>query len=159
MADGYENGEPHWQIREDGRLMFSVMVDDTKDVRFFNKIDKRVVQDAGLHRVYMSEPIWDVSKSGQWFHLAAVYDPSGRRVLHYVNGNQLSSEAISDDFHITKLRIGPAEIGNWGQPFRTTPWFAVRNLNGAVDELAIYNAVLSSQEILKLYEQGKPLGY
>ncbi len=24
MGDGNENGEPHWQIRDDGRLMFSV---------------------------------------------------------------------------------------------------------------------------------------
>ena len=32
MGDGYENGEPHWQIRDDGRMMFSVMVDDSVDV-------------------------------------------------------------------------------------------------------------------------------
>ncbi len=159
LSDGYENGEPHWQIRDDGRLMFSVMVDDTQEIRFFNKTDQRVVQDAGLHRVYFTKPFWDISKSGQWFHVAAVYDPIGRRVVQYINGEQVSSQEIIDKFHITTLRIGPAEIGNWGQPFRETPWFAVRNLNGTIDELAIFNAALTSQEIQTLYEHGKPLGY
>ena len=58
MADGYENGEPHWQIRDDGRLMFSVMVDDSKDVRVRSRVDDQEVKDAGLHRIYFTEPIW-----------------------------------------------------------------------------------------------------
>lgn len=159
MGDGYENGEPHWQIREDGRLMFSVMVDDTQDVRYRNRQDGKIVRDAGLHRVYMTEPFWDRSKSGQWFHIAAVYDPAGRRVTQYVNGQSISDQEIEDKFFVDKLRIGPAEIGNWGQPFRETPWFAVRNLNGIIDELAIFNAALKPDEVQSLYEQGKPLGY
>lgn len=159
MGDGYENGEPHWQIRDDGRLMFSVMVDDSQDIRVSNTFDEKKVRDAGLHRVYFTEPFWDVSKSGQWFHIAAVYDPAGRQVVQYVNGEELSRQEIVDKFHISTLRIGPAEIGNWGQPFRKTPWFAVRNLNGAIDELAIFNAALTSDEMQNLYEQGSPLGY
>ena len=50
-------------------------------------------------------------------------------------------------------------IGNWGQPFRKTPWFAVLNLNGTIDELAIFDAVLSAEGINDLHQQGKPLGY
>ena len=159
MGDGYENGEPHWQIRDDGSLMFSVMVDDSQDVTVVNEFDEQAVKDAGLHRVYFTKPFWDRSKSGQWFHLAAVYDPAKRRVNQYVNGELLSSQEIEDKFYISKLRIGPAEIGNWGQPFRDTPWFAVRNLNGTIDELAIFNAALPGDEIADLYQQGKPLGY
>ena len=159
MADGYENGEPHWQIRDDGRLMFSVMVDQDQDVLVKNRFDATVVRDAGLHRVYMTPPFWDISKSGRWFHLTAVYDPNERVVRQYVDGKQISREQIIDRFHIETLRIGPSEIGNWGQPFRTTPWFAVRNLNGAMDELVIFNASLSDGEVRSLYEAGKPLGY
>ncbi len=159
MGDGYENGEPHWQIRDDGRLMFSVMVDDSKEIVHRTQFDEQPVRDAGLHRVYMTEPFWDISKSGQWFHIAAVYDPVGRQVVQFVNGQELSRHEITDQFHISTLRIGPAEIGNWGQPFRKTPWFAVRNLNGAIDELVIYGAALTSDEIQSMYEQGKPLGY
>ena len=159
MSDGYENGEPHWQIRDDGRLMFSVMVDDSQEIHVKNAMDQKVVRDAGLHRVYFTEPIWDFLNSGQWFHLAVVYDPAGRQVCQYVNGTRISSEEIIDKFFVDSLRIGTAEIGNWGQPFRNSPWFAVRNLNGAIDELAIYNAALSGEEILNLYENGKPHGY
>lgn len=46
--------------------------------------------------------------------------------------------------------------GNWGQPFRKSPGFAVRNLNGAIDELAIFDDALSAEEIQTLYENGKP---
>ncbi|PHQ35573.1 LamG-like jellyroll fold domain-containing protein [Rhodopirellula bahusiensis] len=159
MGDGYENGEPHWQIRDDGRLMFSVMVDDSQSVSFYNERDHRVVKDAGLHRVYITDPIWDISKSGQWFHLVAVYDPASRLVQQYVNGVRVSAEKIKPKYQIDTLRIGPAEIGNWGQPFRETPWFAVRNLDGTIDELTIYNAALEATEIHSLYESGKPLGY
>lgn len=159
MSDGYETGEVHWQIRDDGCVMFSIMVDDTKVIEHFNDRDQRIVKDAGLHRVYLTPPIWDLSQSGQWFHLAATYDPDARRVTQYVNGDPVSSEAIVDQFWIGTLKIGPAEIGNWGQPFRDTPWFAVRNLNGAIDELAIFGSVLSADEIRSLYAQGKPLGY
>ncbi|WDQ14595.1 LamG-like jellyroll fold domain-containing protein [Rhodopirellula sp. P2] len=159
MGDGYENGEPHWQIRDDGRLMFSVMVDDSQSVSFFNDRDQRVVKDAGLHHVYFTEPFWDISKSGQWFHLVAVYDPASKRVQQYVDGQRISDERIQPKFQMDSLRIGPAEIGNWGQPFRETPWFAVRNLDGTIDELTIYDAALEASEIQSLYESGKPLGY
>lgn len=159
MADSYENGEPHWQIRDDGRMMFSVMVDDSQEIEHFSELDQKMVKQAGLHRVYYTDPIWDASKSGQWFHLAAVYDPSRRRVAQYVNGALVASEEISDKFFTDKLHIGPAEIGNWGQPFRKTPWFSVRNLNGTIDELAIFDAPLMTTEISSLYEMGKPVGY
>ena len=159
MSDGYENGELHWQIRNDGRLMFSVMVDDSRKTRHFSKIDQTFVESAGLAKIYFTDSIWDVSKSGQWFHLVAVYDPASRQVEQFVDGERLSTEKIPDRYFVDSLRIGPAEIGNWGQPFRNTPWFAVRNLNGTIDELAIFSQPLTAEEIRNIYEQGKPLGY
>lgn len=159
MSDGYETGELHWQVRNDGRVMFSVMIDDTKSRTHFSDVEQRMVQTAGLARVYYSDSIWDVSKSGQWVHLVAVYDPGNRRVLQYANGQQIGADEITDQFYIDTLQIGPAEIGNWGQPFRKTPSFAVRNLNGSIDEMAVFNAALSSDEIQSLYRQGRPLGY
>ena len=147
MGDGYETGEPHWQIREDGKLMLSVMVDDSRphpahpDVRY--------------HHVYFSEPMWDMSMSGQWVHLASVFDPEKRQVSHYVDGKQLSQEAIKPEFMVETLRIGNGEIGNWGQPFRESPWFAIRNLNGRIDELAILNAALTDTEIAELHRRSR----
>ncbi|NNJ26344.1 LamG-like jellyroll fold domain-containing protein [Alienimonas chondri] len=156
MADGYENGEPHWQIRDDGRLMFSVMVDDSAVVEHFSELEGRVVRDAGLHRIYLTPPIWDLSKSGRWFHLASVYDPAAGRVRQYVDGELVADETIQEKFLVESLRIGPAEIGNWGQPFRQSPAFALRNLNGVIDELAVYRSPLSGDDVRRLYDAGKP---
>ena len=115
--------------------------------------------DARLHHIYFTQLSWEFSKSGRWFHLAAVYDPVGRQVTQYIDRQPFSSEEIVDRFDIAALRIGPAEIGNWGQPFRKTPGFAVRNLNGTIDERALFDAALTSQDIHDLYELGKPVGY
>ena len=153
MSDGYENGEPHWQIHRDGRIMFSVMVDDTPGA------GKGKLPDARLHRIYYSEPIWDDSTLGQWMHLAVTFDPVNRKVFQYVNGEEVSRDDIEPLFVVQRLRIGASEIGNWGQPFRDTPGFAMRNLNGLIDEMVIVDDALTAQEIYSLYENGKPYGY
>lgn len=148
MGDGYEDGEPHWQIRDDGKMMLSVMVDNSRP-------NPGSPQDAGFHRVYFSPPMWDISMSGQWLFLVSVFDPQNREVSHYVNGEQISSQEIEDRFFVDQLRIGNAEIGNWGQPFREDPWFAIRNLNGRMDEIAVFNAALDPAEIATLHEQSR----
>lgn len=156
LADGYENGEPHWQIRSDGRLMFSVMVDEDRELVYPTGPKKQPIHDAGFHHVYFTKPIWNNSLAGCWLHLAAVYDPGSRQVAQYINGEEVAREAITSEFLIRDLRIGAAEIGNWGQPFRTSPDFAVRNLDGVIDEMLIFDKPLSQNEILNLFRQGKP---
>lgn len=156
LADGYENGEPHWQIRHDGRLMFSVMVDDSREVSYPRGPHRPPLRDAGFHRVYFSEPFWDASMNGRWLHLAVVYDPTARQVTQYLDGREVCREEIPDEYFIADLRIGAAEIGNWGQPFRKTPDFAVRNLDGVIDEMIIFNAALPAAEIHNLYQRGSP---
>lgn len=147
MGDGYEDGEPHWQIREDGKLMLSVMVDDQRTLPNY--------PESRFHRVYFSPSIWDLSMSGQWLHIASVYDPGQRAVSHFVNGEKVSSEEITDEFLVKSLRIGNGEIGNWGEPFREDPNWAIRNLNGRMDEIAIFQAALSDEEIVKIFEESR----
>ena len=148
MGDGYETGEPHWQIRDDGKMMLSVMVDDSRPNPYR-------ANDAGFHRVYFSPPMWDLSMSGEWIHLASVFDPGNQTVSHYVNGSRISKQEIEDDYLIEQLRIGNAEIGNWGQPFREDPTFAIRNLNGRMDEMAIFKAALTKDEVARFYEASR----
>ncbi|MEM1443388.1 MAG: LamG-like jellyroll fold domain-containing protein [Verrucomicrobiota bacterium] len=148
MGDGYETGEPHWQIRDDGKMMLSVMVDDSRP-------NPKSAKDAGFHRVYFSPPMWDQSMSGEWLHLTSVFDPKARAVSHYVNGTQISTQEIEDEYFIDKLRIGNGEIGNWGQPFREDPTFAIRNLNGRMDEVALFKEALSPEEIAQLYRASR----
>ena len=154
LSDGYENGEPHWQIRHDGKLMFSVMVDDSQKLFYSTGPTSPPIQDKGLHHVYFSESFWTPSMTAQWVHIAAVYDPASRSVTQYVNGTVSCREEIKDEFVIHALQIGAAEIGNWGQPFRKSPDFAVRNLDGVIDEMIILNAALSSDEIHDIYVIG-----
>lgn len=147
MGDDYNTGEPHWQIREDGKLMLSVMVDDTQPPPDHSA--------RGLHRVYYSPSFWQESMSGKWLHLASTYDPVKREVAHFINGKELSRERIPDKFHISTLRIGAAEIGSWGLPFKANDaQFAVRNLNGRMDELAIFKAALTAEEVKAMYDAG-----
>ncbi|MBJ06081.1 MAG: hypothetical protein CMO40_03040 [Verrucomicrobiaceae bacterium] len=150
LGDGYENGEPHWQIQDDGRLMLSVMVDDTY---VYPKNPNKNA--AGLAKIYFSEPIWDQAKSGEWMHIASTFDPANRSVAHFVNGKEIAREEIADKYFIDRLRIGNGEIGNWGLPHREDPTFAIRNLNGRMDEFAIFKVALTPEEISGLFERSR----
>ena len=89
--------------------------------------------------------------SGSW----RFFDPKNRQVSHYVDGKRIHRQEIEDRFFIETLRIGNGEIGNWGEPFREDPVFAIRNLNGRMDEIAIFGAALPDDEILELYERSR----
>lgn len=145
LTDGHELGEPHWQIMDDGRLFFSVKKNDppfTDDVR-----DKHI---------FYSPPFWRTSLSGQWLMLATVYDSERKLVTHYLNGKVLSEEEIPEEYLVEKIRIGDASLCNWGLPSRNQPRFAIRNLNGALDEFLLFSRPLSAQEIQELYRVGTP---
>ncbi|MEM7013310.1 MAG: LamG-like jellyroll fold domain-containing protein [Verrucomicrobiota bacterium] len=143
LTDGHELQEPHWQIMDDGRLFFSVK----KQEGGKGRTDKHIAY---------SPPIWNSSLSGQWMQIASVYDSSAKTTTHYVNGEQISQDRLPDSMVVEKVRIGAASIGNWSEPMRQDPHFAVRNLNGAIDEFAIFSSALSAEEIRELYEIGKP---
>ncbi|MDF1739574.1 MAG: hypothetical protein P1U86_10480 [Verrucomicrobiales bacterium] len=143
LTDGHEQFEPHWQIMNDGRMFFSVKALDEK-----GKKDKHIAY---------SPPIWTPEKSGRWMHLATVYDGTAHTVTHYVNGKAVSIDQIKEGLRAEFVKIGAASIGNWSQPrYKNTPEFAVRNLNGTMDELILFSAPLSAGEINELYESGKP---
>lgn len=148
LGDGYETGEPHWQINEEGQMMLSVMVDDSRP-------NPRAKNGRGFHRVYFSPPMWDRSMSGQWIHLASIFDPANARVSHFVNGEKIHSQTIEKEYLIKQLRIGNGEVGNWGLPFSEDPTWAIRNLNGRIDEFAIFQQALSEAEIAELFENSR----
>ena len=139
LTDNYGYGEPHWQILEDGRLFFSVGIGKGK-----------------LHHIFHSPVIWDHSKTEQWLHLVTSYDVATRTCVHYLNGAEISRDSAPPEKGVDSLVLGSSQIGNWGLPTRDDPGFAVRNLNGRLDEFAIFNAVLSPEEVRDLYENGRP---
>ena len=72
-----------------------------------------------------------------------------------MDGNEVSREV--SEFHAPgrPINFGPAEIGNWGLPTEKHQ-FPIRNLNGRIDEFAIYKTALPAPDIAELYEQGRP---
>lgn len=146
LTDGHDKHEPHWQIMDDGRLFFSVKKRDRFD-RSRGELDKHI---------FFSPPFWNSGLSGQWLMIATVYDVESRQVTHFLNGEVLGEESIPEEYLVETVRIGNASIGNWGLPNRNEPHFAVRNLNGSLDEFALFSAALSADEIRKLYVDGKP---
>lgn len=144
LTDGHEQHEPHWQIMNDGRMFFSV------------KSDRQRTGAVSQH-VFYSQPFWDASLSGKWIMLAAVYDTDAKQVTHYLNGQPLSRETIPDEYLVDTIQIGAASICNWSQPmYRTDPEFAVRNLNGSMDEFAMFSSALTDQQILEWFQAGNP---
>ncbi len=146
MADGYENGEPHWQIRRGGRMMLSVMVDDSRPSIYPNDV-------SGYHYVYFSPQMWHQKLSGQWLHLASTYDPVRAQVAHYVNGKRISLETIKPEWQPPQLKIGNCEIGNWGQANREDSKYAIRSINGSIGEITIFRQALPPQEIKSFYKR------
>lgn len=144
LTDGYENGEPHWQIYENGSLMFSIIYrpdHETKGPKH--------------NQMYFSKPVFTTDSLGRWHHLAVTYDNESGEAIQYFDGKEISREVSKLHVPGRPISFGPCEIGNWGLPTQNHP-FPIRNLNGAIDEFAIYSAALSTNEIENIYENGKP---
>ena len=72
---------------------------------------------------------------------------------HYLNGDKINS-FIAPRVK-APLRIGNAEIGNWGRPIGSGPKFNIRTLNGCIDDFMIFNRALNEAEIKRLYQVSK----
>ena len=142
LTDGYDPGEPHWQIFSDGSLMFSIAYppSDGATGRF--------------NQTYFSRPVFTVDTLGEWHHVAVTYDGATGEVVQYFDGEVVGREVSRLHAAGRPIRIGPAEIGNWGLP---TPGHRhpLRSLNGAIDEFVIHAAVLATDEVRAMAEMGR----
>ena len=137
MSDGFAPGTLHWLIRRDGVLGLTVIGADPRN-----------------HQIAASPPVLSLDKFGMWLHLAVVLDGSARLVVHYVNGQPVSEDALRID---GPFRIGAAELGNWnGKGFPNDNPFMIRNFSGAMDEFCLFTRALDGTEIRTLYTEGKP---
>jgi hypothetical protein len=142
LTDGYESGEPHWQILEDGRLMFSIVYDDPA------KPGKKVNQ------IYRSPVVFTQSNLGRWHQLAVTYDNCTGEAVQFLDGREVSREVSPLYYPGRKIVYGACELGNWGLPTQGHE-FAIRNLNGCLDEFAIFDTALSTRDVRAMYEAGK----
>lgn len=143
LTDNYNQGEPHWQILNSGQIYFSV------------RPSKRN-QPGPTDQKVLSPPFWNASMSGKWLHFAVTYDITSSQTTHYLNGEILHTEQIPPPQLAKKTRFGTASIGNWSLPTLPDEEFAVRNLNGSIDEFLLMSRALSADEILRMYDHGKP---
>lgn len=146
LTDGHDQREPHWQILDDGRVFFSVKVPS-----------ESAVGPESQQHVFYSPSIRSPSLIGRWIMLSVVYNVDQQLVTHYVDGSPAGRESIPDFALVENIQLGEASIGNWNEPmYRTDAEFAVRNLNGCMDEFSIHAGALSDQEVLSLYRNGNP---
>ncbi len=131
LTNGYEVGEPHWQLRDDGRLLLGI-------------------QTPNGHVAYDSKPVLNIN-SRSWT-LGTVYDSESARVTHYIDGEHVGESSVGTDNF--KLRFGETEIGNWGTPVNYSHQ-KIRNFNGQIDELTLFSEALTAKEIQSLYITGR----
>jgi hypothetical protein len=82
--------------------------------------------------------------TGQWVHLAGVYDAAARQLRIYVNGQLGGSQPWTSTWHAT----GPVAIGRgmWrGQPSEHWP--------GSIDEVRLYTRALSEADVRAIVSQ------
>jgi hypothetical protein len=144
LTDGYDNGEPHWQIYQDGSLMFSIIYRPDG-----------ITRGGDWNQIYYSKPVFGPDSLGRWHHIAVSYDNQSGQVIQYFDGAEVSREVSKLHQAGRPITYGPCELGNWGLPTQGHQ-FPIRNLNGAIDEFAIYSAVLSAAEIQSIFENGNP---
>jgi len=139
MSGKARAGEPQWQLRQTGSMLFG----------------KRILDGWGSDHIegHESTPVLTPEQMGLWMHLGVAYDLTSRTVRYYLNGQEVSHEAINSTLLVS---LDAMEIGNWtpqvGQPIEPT-----RNFNGRLDEFAVFGRSLSAEEIHGIYELGRPL--
>jgi len=103
-----------------------------------------VIEDASQTGLVLSAPLAPVA--GQWYHVALTFDDITKQQVLYLNGVVVASgqslRRIGYDNH--PVVIG-GDIDNGSVSFL---------LNGGVDEAAIYNRALSSNEIVAIFNAG-----
>ncbi|MSQ96924.1 MAG: hypothetical protein EXR98_20545 [Gemmataceae bacterium] len=128
-SDGFKPGGVHFQLNRQGFPRGGVFVVGS----FKDKIVGSAVQ------------------LGAWAHVASVISTPTRSQQIYVNGILVRERAWRQD---EMIRPGSCRIGNWLP--ETKDRLANRSFRGRIDELAIWNRVLTQQEITQMVDAGRP---
>ncbi len=94
------------------------------------------VDDGGADQWWESTTI---AQTNRWYHVAASYNPNGRVVKLYIDGILQKEVTLSNDLALTdQMRIGG-------------DWYNDNDFNGMIDEVYVYNRVLSDSDVQNLY--------
>ena len=78
-----------------------------------------------------------------WWRLATTYKAGTGRITHFFNGDILHVRDIPAALRVKKTRTGAVSIGNWSIAAQRDSDLAIRNLNGSLDESALFSDALS----------------
>ena len=135
LSDGWDRpGAFHWQIHKDGYLELGVWHGDQSVT-------------PNSQAIFEMQP----ADFGRWMQLAVVYDGDKKSVTHYRDGGVLGEVPLPV---VVPIAIGKAEIGNWSPPPQDAR--QIRQFNGRIDEMLIFDVALNPTEIGAAYENGKP---
>ncbi len=129
MSESWGGRKVHWQITRAGCVRLGVAGSGNE-----------------RHVDYDTHELFPPERFGLWTHLAVVFDPDTMEVRHYADGKRVTALPLQD---ASPLRPGMAEIGNWSDRGHQGG-VAIRHLSGAMDEFALWNRALSSEEIAAL---------
>jgi hypothetical protein len=91
---------------------------------------------AGINDIDISNPLI----TGSWIHLAVTFDYISDSYTLYVNG-----QAVTSSTALRNTPTGALSFGGWGSDFGQLFVF-----NGLIDEVAVYDRVLSASEIQEI---------
>lgn len=137
LTDGYEVGRIHWHLHPDGNLRLGV-----------RKPAETMAKGA---TGYGSPVLITPRHLGAWCLLCTVYDRESGTVQHYFNGREVSSDAIVFD---QPLQFGTCDLGNWTLSLDTRR--PVRNFIGRIDDLTVWNAALTGNEVRRMFLHTRP---
>jgi hypothetical protein len=150
MADGLGTGDVQWYLSRWGELGFGVHIGKSGDPTGW--------------RYTHTQPLITAETLGSWICLASVFDGGSDTVTHYFNGQPAGTDRLGVR---TLLQLETFEVGNWALRPGEQRWAGVvprgngdstRNLHGRIDELAIFSAPLSVEEVRQIYESGQIIG-
>ena len=117
----------------------------------FNRLRIGVREDIGNTFEYSFKTAYFDLPENEWAHLVATFDRNTGTARVYINGSQVTSTTASfvDDGDHRVNGLLPAQIGmniDTSDPF-----------HGFMDDLRMYDAVLSASEVQELYETSAPI--
>ena len=128
ISDGWDEGDIHFQIGQDG--WFGAAINGGVE---FGDLVKTI------------EP-------GVWQHVTAVFDSLNGNTVMYHNGRVSAGPSLGD---IVQVTLGQMHLGAWFNAAETDPGME-RFLDGALDDVRVYNYALSELEAQSLYIDGAP---
>ncbi|HSI15328.1 MAG TPA: LamG-like jellyroll fold domain-containing protein [Chthoniobacter sp.] len=124
MADAFDRGAMHWQITKAGAVRLGLSGAGDFDTAV----------------------IFQPERLGQWVHLAVVVDRTAHRLVHFVDGQEVSARALKLE---VPLGFGRAEVGNWNSDTHRER-APMRGFSGRMDEMLVFRRALSAEEVRNL---------